>query len=171
MDFKNYVRNVPNFPKPGIEYKDVSPLLENPDVFDKAINYFDEKFIDLNPEVIVGIESRGFMVGGALAYLMNLPLALVRKKGKLPLETYSQSYDLEYGKDTLEIHKDSPVKGANVIIVDDLLATGGTALATKQLVEKAGGNVVGFGFLVELEFLRGGHHLGVPNIISLVTYE
>ena len=142
-DLKSAVRDIPGFPKEGIIFKDITTLLKDKDKFMQAVDLFAEKVKDKKIDIILSVEARGFVFGAALAYKMGAGIALVRKKGKLPFKTYSVTYDLEYGTDTLEIHQDAFKKGANVLIVDDLLATGGTCKAVIELVEKMGGKIVG----------------------------
>jgi adenine phosphoribosyltransferase len=166
------IRNVPDFPKPGILFKDITPILSDPvlcrDIVDGFIRTLENKKVD----VILGIESRGFIFGMMLANKLEIPFVLVRKAGKLPFQTVKYSYDLEYGNATVEMHVDSIKKGANVLIHDDLLATGGTAAAAAELVRMQGGNTAGFAFLVELGFLNGKEKLKKysEKIISLVSY-
>lgn len=164
---EDYIRIVPDFPKPGISFKDITPLLETPEAFRNTIDLFAEKIKDMPIDKIVAIDSRGFIFGAALAYKLNKGLVLVRKKGKLPHGTIEESYDLEYGSATLEIHQDSIEKGENVIIIDDVLATGGTIKATVNLVKKIGGKVQTVLFLIELGFLNGKEKLDVPHISLL----
>ncbi len=169
-DLKQYIREVPDYPKPGILFYDITTLLQNAKALrmtcDRFVWLFHEKHIDK----VVGMESRGFMFGPIVAYDLNAGFVPVRKPGKLPYETVSQSYDLEYGQDTLEIHQDAIKPGERVLIADDLIATGGTARATAQLVEQLGGEVVGFGFVIELTFLQGRDKLEGYDIESLIQY-
>ena len=166
------IRDVPDFPKPGIVFKDITPLLKDvalsAAITDELADFWKNHQLD----VIVGIESRGFIWGNSLAQKLNVPFVPVRKKGKLPAETHSYAYDLEYGSAEVEIHKDSILNGQRVLIHDDLLATGGTAVAAAELVKMAGGKVAGFSFLVELGFLNGRTLLDKYNahIHSVVTY-
>ena len=152
---KNSIRNVPDFPKPGIQFKDITTLLQDQYAFKEAIDAFYNEFKDKQIDVIVGIESRGFIFAAPLALKLGCSLAIARKPGKLPYETVSAEYSLEYGVDTLELHTDAIKKGDRVLIVDDLLATGGTAKATGFLVDKLGGTIVSYAFLIELEELKG----------------
>lgn len=170
-DLKNYIRSIPDFPKPGILFRDITTLLSDPGAFQRAIDQLANRFKDAGIKKVIGIESRGFLTGAPLAYLLNAGFIPVRKKGKLPFKTNSVSYELEYGLDTLEIHRDAVVKGETVLIVDDLLATGGTAKATCDLVQKSGGEVAGLAFLVELAGLSGRKKLQGFDIFSLITYE
>ncbi|WP_424964259.1 adenine phosphoribosyltransferase [Ekhidna sp.] len=166
------IRDVPDFPKPGIVFKDITPLLKDvqlsADITDALADYWKDHELD----AIVGIESRGFIWGNALAQKLNIPFVPVRKKGKLPAETHSFAYDLEYGSAELEIHKDSILSGHRALIHDDLLATGGTAVAAAELVKMAGGEVAGFSFLVELGFLNGRAPLDkfTAHIHSIISY-
>lgn len=170
MDLKSHIRDVPDFPKPGILFRDITPLLSNPEALQYSIDYFAEQVADYQPDYIVGIESRGFMFGMPLAYKMGVGFAPVRKPGKLPAAVHSASYELEYGNDTLELHQDAFPQGSRVLIVDDLIATGGTAAATYDLVEKTGSTVVGFGFVIELLALEGRAKLPDVPITALMQY-
>lgn len=170
MDLKAHIRDIPDFPKPGILFRDITPLLSNPDALQYSIDYFAEQVADYQPDYIVGIESRGFMFGMPLAYKMGVGFAPVRKPGKLPSAVHSASYDLEYGSDTLELHQDAFPEGSRVLVVDDLIATGGTAAATYDLVEKTGSTVVGFGFVIELLALAGRKKLPDVPITALMQY-
>jgi adenine phosphoribosyltransferase len=170
-DIRNYIRNVPDFPKKGIQFKDITTLTQNGKSFAKVIDLFDEKFRDLKIDVIVGIESRGFIFGGALAYKWGIGFVPVRKPGKLPAEKIREEYELEYGTDALEIHTDSIKKGQRVLIIDDLLATGGTISATVNLIERLGGEIAGMAFVIELSFLNGREKVNKYNIVSLVDYD
>jgi len=167
---KAAIRDVVNFPKPGIVFKDITPLLADPRAFNTCLDLFAERFDGEVFDTVVGIESRGFIFGAALASRMRRAFVPVRKPGKLPAETVRVSYDLEYGSDSIEIHKDAIQAGDRVLIVDDLLATGGTARAATDLVELVGGKVIGVAFVVELSFLAGRDRLGDVPVLSLVTY-
>jgi len=167
---KNTIVDVPDFPIEGILFKDITPILGDPDSLRRVIDALAEHYEGKNISRFVGIESRGFIFGTALAYAMNKGFVLVRKPGKLPRETVSVSYDLEYGQDTLEIHGDDLKEGERVVIIDDLLATGGTANAACELVEKVGGEVVECAFIIELSFLNGRERLPGRPIHSIVTY-
>jgi len=167
---KAAIRDVLDFPKPGIVFKDITPLLADPRAFNTCLDLFAERFDGEIFDTVVGIESRGFIFGAALASRMRRAFVPVRKPGKLPAETVRVSYDLEYGSDTIEIHKDAIQPGDRVLIVDDLLATGGTARAAADLVDLVGGKVIGVAFVVELSFLSGRDRLGDVPILSLVTY-
>ena len=168
---KSRIRDVKDFPKSGIVFKDITTLLKDPRAFKIAIDEMTDYCRDKDADVIVGAESRGFIFGSVIAYNLGKPFVLVRKKGKLPADTIKEDYELEYGSNTVEIHKDSIEKGQRVMIVDDLLATGGTALASAKLVEKIGGNVVGMLFLTELAFLNGQEKLNNYAVHSLLKYE
>jgi adenine phosphoribosyltransferase len=167
---KKYIRAIPNFPKKGILFRDITTLLNNKTAFKKAIDVLAKSFKSRKIDYIVAIESRGFIFGGALAYKMNCGFVPVRKKGKLPFKTESASYALEYGTDTLEIHKDAFKKNARVLILDDLLATGGTASAVCELVRKLKGKVVGVCFLIELTALSGREKLKEFPVVSIIKY-
>ena len=167
---KEMIRDIKDFPKPGIVFKDITTLLADPTGFQKAVDLFGNRYIDLDFKYVIGIEARGFVVGAALAYKLCKGVVLVRKKGKLPGEKISAEYELEYGTDVLEIHKDSIKKGDKVLIVDDLLATGGTVKATIELIERLGGIVIECGFLCELKFLKGRDKLKGYNVFSLIKF-
>lgn len=167
---KNYIRDIPDFPKKGILFKDITPLLKDPQAFHTAVALLAERFSDCGVEQVVGIESRGFIFAAAVAYELKAGFIPVRKKGKLPSVTEKISYQLEYGEDILEIHQDSVEKGMKVLLIDDLLATGGTASAVCQLVKKLGGIVAGIGFLVELSFLQGRDKLKGYESHALITF-
>jgi len=171
MDLKKIVRDVPDFPKPGIVFKDITPLLQNPEAFQAIVNAFRERYRGKDIDVIAGIESRGFLFASVLAYSLGKSLAIMRKKGKLPYTTVSYTYKLEYGEDTIELHEDAIQKGAKVLIVDDLLATGGTAAAAAHLVEKMGGKVAELAFVIELGFLHGRQALKDYSVFSQMNYE
>lgn len=156
---KSRIRDIPDFPREGILFKDITTVLNHPEAFKNSINLLAERYKGQNIDYIAGIESRGFIFGSALAYKMNLGFIPIRKPGKLPAKTEKVSYELEYGTDSLEIHSDALDPGKKVLIVDDLLATGGTADAAVKLVRKIGGEVVGVAFVVELEFLKGREKL------------
>ena len=169
-ELEKYIRSIPDFPKKGILFRDITPLLNNPQSFQKAIKLMVSPFKDKKIDKIVGIESRGFILGGAISYLLNVGFVPVRKKGKLPYRTISAEYDLEYGKDVLQIHKDALKEGENILIVDDLLATGGTASATVELVEKERAKITGIAFLIELTELKGIEKLKGYFVHSLIKY-
>ena len=170
MDLKKCVRVIEDFPKEGISFKDITTLIADGEAFKYSIDSIAEHLKDKKVDVILGPEARGFIFGVPVAYALGVGFVPVRKKGKLPFETVSVSYDLEYGTDILEIHKDAIKKGQRVAIVDDLLATGGTVEATIQLVEQLGGKVVGIAFLIELEALKGREKLKDYNVYSVLTY-
>jgi adenine phosphoribosyltransferase len=167
---RGIIRDVPDFPKPGIVFKDITPILANPEAFDACLDLFIEHFGKAKIDAILGIESRGFIFGAALGSKLHRPFVPLRKPKKLPWKTYRAEYQLEYGTDAIEVHQDAISKGANVLIVDDLLATGGTARAALQLVEKLQGNVVGAAFAIELLFLKGAEKLKPVDAFSLVKY-
>ena len=164
------IRDVPDFPKKGILFKDITPVLSDIDTLRASIKEMAAPFMDLEIDVVVGIESRGFIFGAPIANVLDCSFVPVRKPGKLPWKTESVSYELEYGTDALEIHEDAITEGQNVLIVDDLLATGGTAEATCKLVSKLGGNIKGLSVLIELEALNGRKRLNPYNVHSLVQY-
>lgn len=170
MDFKQYITIVEDFPKKGIRFKDITTLMQNGEVYQKAINELVNFSKEKEAELIVGPEARGFVVGCPMAYSLGVGFVPVRKKGKLPREVISVDYGLEYGEDSLSMHKDAVKKGQKVIIADDLLATGGTIEATVQLVEKLGGIVVGIVFFIELTYLNGREKLKGYDIFSLIKY-
>lgn len=168
-DLKALIRDIPDFPKPGILFRDITPLLLDADAFRDAVERICLPFLN-RVDVVVGIESRGFIVGAAVAYHLGTGLALVRKPGKLPAATFEARYDLEYGSDGLQIHRDGFGKGSRVLVVDDLLATGGTAAATIELARRTGGEVIGCGFVIELTALDGRRRLGPIDVHSLIQY-
>lgn len=170
MDLKQHIRDIPDFPKPGIMFRDITTLLHHPSAFRYAVESMAERFESVEVDAIAGIDARGFMFAAPLALHLELPLVIIRKKGKLPFETYSQSYALEYGTDSLEIHVDAVSSGDRVLLVDDLLATGGSLSAAAALVERAGGVVAGIIVTIELADLRGRDVLSPHRIESLVTY-
>ncbi len=167
---KNAIREVPDFPKKGISFKDITTMLKDPKAFGHCIDLFVEHYKEQKIDKFVAIESRGFIFGAPLARELNAGLVLLRKPGKLPAAVYKESYELEYGEDTLEIHQDAIEKGDRVVIIDDLLATGGTAAAAARLVDRIGGEIVELAFVVELEFLKGREKLGGYPAFSLVQY-
>ncbi|RME98524.1 MAG: adenine phosphoribosyltransferase, partial [Chloroflexi bacterium] len=168
MDLASTIRSVPDFPVEGILFYDITTLLKNPDALKYCIDQLAEKYQDFDIDVIVGMESRGFIFGMPLAYKLGVGFVPIRKPGKLPAETISESYALEYGTNTLEIHKDAIEAGQRVLVVDDLLATGGTARATCNLVERLGGEVAGVSFIIELTFLNGRNQLQGYDVFSLL---
>ena len=168
---EDYVISIPDFPKPGIIFRDVTSVVQDADGLQMAIDALMEKLDGLEFDVIAGSESRGFVFGMPLAYNLHKPFVMIRKKGKLPRETVSVSYELEYGTAELEIHKDAILPGQKVVLIDDLIATGGTSKAMIQLVESLGGNVVTNLFLMELEGLNGRRQLEGYNVDSVIVYE
>ncbi len=170
MDLKSFIRDIPDFPKPGILFRDITPLLSQADALRHTVELLAAKCADLRPDYIAGIESRGFIFGMPLAYRMNVGFAPVRKPGKLPAATHTAEYDLEYGSDRLELHQDAFAPGSRVLVIDDLIATGGTAAATAELIDRAGCELVGYGFVVELLELGGREKLPDVPVISLVQY-
>jgi adenine phosphoribosyltransferase len=171
MDLKTVIRDVPGFPKPGIVFRDITPVLESPDAFRAALDGLEDLVADTPFDRVVALESRGFLFGAPLARQLGKPLVILRKPGKLPRETVAASYDLEYGSATLEVHADGVGPGDRVLIVDDLLATGGTAAAAQQLVTGLGGVVAAHLFLVELTDLGGRARLENTPVFSLVKYS
>ena len=169
-DLKKYIRDVPDFPKKGIIFKDITTLLKRGEIFKEVIDTFAERYKASILDSIVSVEARGFIMGSALAYKLGTGIIPVRKKGKLPYKTESITYNLEYGTDTLEIHKDAINPKDRVLIIDDLLATGGTISAAAQLVEKQGGEIVEIAFLIELAFLNGRDKLKKYDVFSLIQY-
>lgn len=170
VDFKNYIRNVPDFPVKGIQFKDITPLLKEREIFANAVDHMYAPFRSYDITKIVGIESRGFIFGAAMAYKLNIGFVPVRKPGKLPAETLVEEYQLEYGKDSLEVHVDGIHKDDQVLIADDLLATGGTAGATCALIERMEAKIVGLAFLIELVELHGRNKLADYEVHSLIKY-
>lgn len=166
-----HVRDIPDFPKPGIVFKDITPLLGDPGAFRTCIDALADPFAGDGIAKVLGTEARGFILAAPVAYRFGAGFVPVRKAGKLPWEIERQEYALEYGTDLLEIHRDAVAPGERVLIVDDVLATGGTAAATARLVAKLGGVVVGFAFLIELGFLDGRAALGHDRVVSLLTYD
>lgn len=171
INLKKYIRDIPGFPKEGIIFKDITPLLKDGKAFAEAVNRIANEYKDKRIDVVLSVEARGFIFGAAVAYKLGVGLIPVRKKGKLPHKTHSITYDLEYGKDTLEIHQDALKKGDRVLIVDDLLATGGTTNAVASLVEKMGGTIAGVAFVIELTPLKGREKLKGCTVASLVKDE
>lgn len=170
MNYKALIREVPDFPKPGILFYDITTLLKDPGAFRAVIEDLRGAFSNERITKVVGIESRGFIFGGVLAAKLNAGFVPVRRPGKLPADTFEVSYDLEYGSNSLAIHRDAITPGERVLIVDDLLATGGTAEATVNLITQLGGEVAGLGFLVELGFLGGRARLAGKRVVATVTY-
>lgn len=170
-DLKSYIREIPDFPKPGINFYDITTLLKDPIALRMTVDRFAWMFANGHRvDKVAAIESRGFMFGPSLAYSLNAGFVPVRKPGKLPSKIVSESYELEYGTDRIEMHADAVEEGEHVLIVDDVIATGGTALATAKAVEACGGTVVGFGFIIELTFLPGREKLEGYEIESLIRY-
>lgn len=169
-DLKKSIRDVPDFPKKGILFKDITTLCKEPALFQRMVDLLGHRYVGKRVDLVVGIEARGFIIGAALAYKLGAGIVLVRKPGKLPHKTHKASYTLEYGKDSLEIHQDAIEKGQNVVIADDLLATGGTAGAVANLVKDMGGNIVECAFIVELEELNGREKLNPHQVFSLIKY-
>jgi adenine phosphoribosyltransferase len=171
MDLKKLIREVPDFPKPGILFYDITTLLKDSDGFAGVIDGLKSHYNGTRVDLVLGIEARGFIFAPALAYALHAGFVPIRKPGKLPAATVSVTYALEYGKDSLEMHKDAVQPGSRVLIVDDLLATGGTAAAAARLVREAGGAVAGMGFVVELTFLSGRAKLPEYDVFSLLQYD
>lgn len=172
MDLSSYIRDIPDFPQEGVVFKDITPLLADPDAFHEAIDVLAATFADMGVTKVMGAEARGFIFGGALAYKLGAGFVPARKPGKLPWKTTKADYELEYGVDSLEMHLDAIADGDMVVIVDDVLATGGTASAKTQLVNSNGGTVAGFAFLIELDFLNGRDKLPPDaNVISLIHVQ
>lgn len=170
---EDYIRTIPDFPKPGIQFRDVTTLLSDARGFRTAVDALVQLHVGAEIDLVAGIEARGFILGGAVAHQLGKGFVPVRKKGKLPHDTLDQDYELEYGTDTVEIHKDAISDGANVLLVDDLIATGGTAEAAVKLIGKAGGNVLGASFVIELPDLGGRNRLEAYDIevLSLCTFD
>ena len=166
-----YIRSIPDFPTPGIVFRDITPLLASPEGLDAAINELAAIARDLEPDVVIGAEARGFLLGPAIAREVGAGFVLARKPGNLPHETVSANYALEYGTDALELHTDAVTEGSRVLVHDDLLATGGTARALCRLVEQLGGEVVGCAFLIELAFLGGRELLAPHDVHALISYD
>ncbi len=164
------VRDVPDFPKPGILFKDITPVLQDPEAFQEVVDRMTDMIARYDPTIIMAIESRGFIFGAPIALKLKLPLVVARKLGKLPHDRITEEYSLEYGTNTIEMHSDSLRNGDRVAVVDDLLATGGTALACARLTERSGANVAIFAFMVELSFLPGRHALRGYDIGALIEY-
>jgi adenine phosphoribosyltransferase len=170
---KSKIRTIPNWPKPGIMFRDITTLLQDAPTFSHTIELLLEKYKDKNIDIVAGIESRGFIIGSVLAHRLDAGFVPIRKKGKLPAETESEEYELEYGNAIIEIHKDAIVKGQKVLIVDDLIATGGTAMAACRLIKKVGGELIGLCVIIDLPDLGGKKKLeraGYP-VFSLVEFE
>ena len=170
MDLKQHIRHVPDFPKAGILFYDITTLLRNPAGLVATIDRLSEPYLNSSIDLVVGIESRGFILGAAVAARIGAGFIPIRKPGKLPAKAIKETYDLEYGKDALEIHADALGKGQRILIVDDVLATGGTAAAAVQLVRKLGGDLQGLAFLIELLFLNGKQKVAAENVYSVLKY-
>jgi adenine phosphoribosyltransferase len=170
MDLARYIRDIADFPKPGVVYKDITPLLAAPAAFRAAVDQLTRHYRTQGIDAVAAAEARGFLLAAPLAYLLDKPLIPLRKPGKLPYATHALQYDLEYGASELHVHVDAVVVGARVLLIDDVLATGGTMEAAVQLIHKAGGTVVGCGFLMELAFLKGRDRLQPHAVFSLLTY-
>ncbi len=170
-ELKRHIREVPDWPKPGILFYDITTLLQNAGAFARLIDLLSERYVGQQIDVVAGIEARGFIFGPALAYRLNAGFVPIRKPRKLPSKTISIQYALEYGQDTLEMHADAVRPGQRVLIVDDLIATGGTALAAAQLIEKTGGTVAEMAFIVELTFLQGREKMNPYPVFSLLQYD
>jgi adenine phosphoribosyltransferase len=170
MDLKQHIRNVPDFPKTGILFYDITTLLRDPQGFKMTIEMLSTPYVGQGIDSVVGIESRGFILGAAVAERIGAGFIPIRKPGKLPAKAIKETYDLEYGKDALEIHEDAIDKGQRILIVDDVLATGGTAAAAVQLVRKLGGELHGMAFLIELLFLNGKQKIARENVYSVLQY-
>ena len=170
MDLRGLIRDVPDFPKPGIVFKDITTLTKDPEGLRSAVDALAERYADADVDLVVGIESRGFVFGAAVAYKLGVGFVPARKPGKLPAQTVSAAYELEYGTDAIEMHRDAIGQGQRVLIVDDLLATGGTAAAAAELVSGLGGEIVAIAFLIDLAFLRGKDKLAGYEVFSLIEY-
>lgn len=170
MNLKDHIRGVPDFPKPGILFYDISTLLQDAEAWRATVDRLEEAVKAMEPDVLIGIESRGFLLSAPLAYKLGLGFNMARKKGKLPAATASHTYDLEYGSDTVEIHEDAVSPGQKVVVVDDLLATGGTLSATIKLLRGMGAEVCGAACIIELAFLNGRDHIDVP-LTTLISYD
>ncbi len=169
-DLKNIIRDIPDFPKKGIIFKDITTLLSDASSYQRMVDLMSHRYIGQKIDKVVGVEARGFIIGAALAYKLGAGVVLVRKPGKLPAETFKKTYDLEYGSDSLEIHTDAIKKGEKILIADDLLATGGTTAAVVDMVESMQGDIVECCFLAELGFLHGRDKLPVGKVFSLLTF-
>jgi adenine phosphoribosyltransferase len=169
-EIKAAIRDIPNFPKPPVIFKDITPVLQQPKLFRAAVDIFVDRHGKQKPDAIVGIDARGFIFSGAVAYQLGVPFVPVRKKGKLPYKTIEESYDLEYGRETLCLHVDAIKPGDRVVIVDDVLATGGTTATAAKLVEQLGGKIAECDFLIELRFLSGAARLAKYPIFAALSY-
>lgn len=171
INLKSFIRDIPDFPKKGIIFKDITPLLKNGAAFRRVVKAIAAKYKKAEVDAVLGVEARGFIFGAAVAHELGVGFLPVRKPGKLPYKTKSVTYDLEYGTDTLEIHDDAIKKGDKIIIVDDLLATGGTVAACCKMAEGLGGKVLGISFVIELGFLKGRAKLAGYDVVSLINYD
>lgn len=174
MNLKSLVRSIPDYPRPGIVFRDITPLLESPSALRFMADTLVDRMRDMNIDKVAVVESRGFLLGGIIAYMLDAGLVIMRKRGKLPFRTHSVEYALEYGTDALEVHEDSIVSGERVLLHDDLLATGGTIMAAASLVRVSRGTIVGASFIIELGFLKGRGRLmehGIDEIASLIGYD
>ncbi len=171
IDLKRHIRDIPDWPKKGILFRDITPLLLNPKSFKEAVDALCADFTEADIEYVAAVEARGFIFGSAVAEKLGAGFVLIRKKGKLPWQTESVSYDLEYGTDTLEVHSDAIESDGKVLMVDDLLATGGTMAAACKLIEKIGGAVAGIAFLIELAGLRGGDKISDYEVTSIISFD
>jgi adenine phosphoribosyltransferase len=171
IDLKRYIRDIPDWPKEGILFRDITPLLLNPKAFAAAIDALSADFIEMGVEYVAAVEARGFIFGSSVAEKLGAGFVPIRKKGKLPWQTESITYDLEYGTDTLQVHRDAVESGGKVLMVDDLLATGGTMAAACKLIEKIGGTVAGIAFLIELAELQGREKIADYNVTSIISYD
>jgi adenine phosphoribosyltransferase len=170
MELATLIRDVPDFPIEGIMFKDITTLVRDEDAFREVIDWMTDQYADSRVDCVVAVEARGYIFGAPLAYKLGVGFVPIRKPGKLPAKTISESYDLEYGTNTLEIHEDGIEPGQRVLVIDDLLATGGSARAAVNLVERLGGEVIGVAFLVELDFLNGRNKLEGYDVLSLIHY-
>lgn len=173
MDLKSKIREIPDWPKPGVNFKDITTLLEDPVAFREVVEMMAAPFLGKQIDKVVGIDARGFLLASPVAYKLNTGIAIVRKKGKLPSRTIAQDYTLEYASNTIEMHDDSIKTGENVVLIDDLCATGGTALASCDLIEKMGGKIIAISFLVDLPFLNGSRKIKKRGykVYSLLSYD
>lgn len=170
-EIRTAIRDIPNFPKAGVIFKDITPLLSDGRLFRRTIDLLAQRYQSQKVDTVLGVESRGFIIGAALAYKLGAGFCIVRKPGKLPYQTHSARYELEYGSDALEVHRDALAPGARVLIADDLIATGGTAGAAAALVSRLGGEVVECAFVIELTFLKGRERLEPYAVFSLLQYD
>lgn len=170
MNLKKYIREIPDWPRKGVNFKDITPLLANPEAFKQTINLLARPYQKQKPDIVVGIDARGFLLAAPVALKLGAGLAIVRKKGKLPHRTIFRRYKLEYGINEIEMHRDSIKKGNKVLIVDDVLATGGTMFASARLIEKLGGKIIGISFLIDLTFLGGNKKLKKYFMQTIIKY-